>query len=128
MNKHWNPAATQKERTDPRNLNYTITRLEPLPLISKKQSVAETPLDFPVSIVDKKKYMPNEANLVVNKLLHRHAYKFTNVAEKTAAPSSTVFLMKNYNEGRNGSWNNYATLKGNSVASYVNLKSRFDLK
>lgn len=128
LNKHVNPAATHKDRTDPKNLNYTISRVEPLPLISKKPNVAETPVDFPVSIVDKKKYMPNEANLVVNKLLHRHAFKLTNVVEKTAATPSTVFLMKNYNEGRHGSWNNYSTLKGNAVPSYVNLKSRFDVK
>ena len=128
LNKHLNPAATKKEKADPRSLHYTISRVEPLPMISKKPNVAETPIDFPVSVVDKKKYMPNEAALVVNKLLHRHAFKFTNVAENTAAPPTTVFLMKNYNEGRHGTWNNYSTLKGNAVPSYVNLKSRFAAK
>lgn len=126
LNKHLNKAATAKERADPRSLHYTLPRLAPLPLISKKPSVAETPLDFPVSIVDKNKYMPNEASMVVNKLLHRHAFKIANIVEGTSAPPSTVFLMKNYNEGRHGQWNNYAGLKGNAVASYVNRKTRFD--
>lgn len=83
-----------------------------------------------MSIVDKKKYMPNEESMVVNKLLHRHAFKFTPIenAASSKVVSSTVFLMKNINEGRNGNWNNYATLPGNAVESYIRFKSRFDRK
>lgn len=128
INKHVNPAAVEKERKDPRNLNYTLTRLQPLPLISKKPNISEIPLDFPASIIDKKKYMPNEETLVLNKLLHRNAFKFTSVAEEGKPESTTVFLMKNYNEGRHGKWNNYATLSGNAVPSYIKYKSRFDAK
>lgn len=129
INKHVNLAATDRERKDPKNLNYTLSRLEPLPMISKKANITETPLDFPVSIIEKKKYMPNEEQLVLNKLLHRHAFKFSSVAEEGKPPApNTVFLMKNHNEGRHGKWNNYATLKGNSVVSYVKYKSRWDIK
>jgi hypothetical protein len=128
INKHVNPSATDRERKNPRNLNYTLSRIEPLPMISKKPNITETPLDFPISIVDKKKYMPNEEAMVMNKLLHRHAFKFTTVGEDAKPAPSTVFLMKNHNEGRHGKWNNYATLKGNAVPSYVKYKSRWDLQ
>lgn len=130
INKHVNPKATLKEKADPKNLNYTLTRLQPLPMITKKVNLAAVPTDFPVSIIDKKKYMANEAALVRQKLLHRHAFKFTPLEPDgiANAPWSTVFLMKNINEGRNGDWNNYAGLKGNAVESYVLTKSRFDVK
>ena len=130
LNKHVNPAATKKELNDPRSLNYTIPRIKPLPLIAKKPSNTATPLDFPVSIIDKKKYMPNEESMVINKLLHRNAYKFVAIenAASSRITSSTVFLMKNINEGRNGTWNNYATLPGNAVPSYIKYKSRFEQK
>lgn len=128
LNKHLNPAASTASRRDPRSLDYTLSRTQPLPLITKKRNIAETPLDFPISIVDKKKYMPNEEALVRNKLLHRHAFKFTPLDEQKHIPSETVYLMRNLNEGRNADWNNYATLKGNAVGSYIKYKSRFDHK
>lgn len=28
-------------------------------------------------------------------------------------------MLRNYNEGRHGEWNNYSTLKGQSKGSYV---------
>lgn len=129
LNKHLNPASTIQERKDPRSLHYTLTRAQPLPMISKKPSITSTPLDFPVSICDKKKLQPNEENLVLGKLLHRHAFKFTPVDQPEAKVSSqTVYILKNLNEGRNGQWNNYAGLAGNGVDSYVKYKSRFDHK
>lgn len=129
LNKHLNPAATEKEKKNPSSLHYTINRLQPLPIISKKPNISYTPLDFPVSIIDKKKHMPNEEALVLTKLLHRHAYKFTPIEDPSAKPpASTVYLMKNINEGRNGTWNNFAGIKGNAVDSYVKFKSRFDKK
>lgn len=127
LNKHLNPAASEKEKKDPSSLNYTISRLQPLPVISKKSSIVFTPMEFPVSIVDKKKQMPNEESLVLTKLLHRNAFKFTPIDDPASRPpASTVYLMKNINEGRNGTWNNYAGVKGNAVDSYVKFKSRFD--
>lgn len=49
------------------------------------------------------------------KLLHRHSHKILNIENlsKTSDVASTVFLMKNINEGRNENWNNYAGFKGN---------------
>jgi hypothetical protein len=31
-----------------------------------------------------------------------------------------VSLLRNYNEGRHGEWNNYCTLKGKDRGTYVN--------
>lgn len=117
LNKHVNPSVSQKELNDPKSLHYTITRKLPLTCLKQKEDITFTPFDFPVSIVDKPKYPKNEENLVRFKLLHRHSHKVMDVdnLHQTGNVVSTVFLMKNINEGRNEKWNNYASLKGNSI-------------
>jgi hypothetical protein len=117
LNKHVNPSVSQKQLNDPKSLHYTITRNLPLTCLKKKEDITFTPFDFPVSIVDKAKYPKNEENLVRFKLLHRHSHKVVDVdnLHQTGNVVSTVFLMKNINEGRNEKWNNYANLKGNSI-------------
>lgn len=116
-NKHINPKVTKQERSDPKSMHYTIRRTLPLTSLKKKEDITFTPFDFPVSIVDKAKYPKNEENLVRFKLLHRHSHKILDVdnLHKTGNVVSTVFLMKNINEGRNEKWNNYASFKGNGI-------------
>lgn len=60
-------------------------------------------------------------NLVINKMLHRHSHKILHVdnMQDTKSVKSTVFLMKKYNEGRHGSWNNYVCFKGIPIQSYI---------
>lgn len=130
LNKHSNPAATAAQKRNPSNLNFTLSRTNPLSLSTKKPSLTCVPLDFPISVIDKKKYQPNEESQVLHKLLHRHAFKFTPIGDPSSSKvaSNTVYLMKNLNEGRNGTWDNYSCLKGNGVDSYVKYKSRFDRK
>lgn len=117
LNKHVNPSVSQKQLSDPKSIHYTTTRILPLTCLKQKEDITFTPFDFPVSIVDKPKYPKNEENLVRFKLLHRHSHKVMDVdnLHQTSNVASTVFLMKNINEGRNEKWNNYATLKGNSI-------------
>ena len=117
LNKHVNPAISQKLLRDPKSIHYTVTRILPLTCLKQKEDITFTPFDFPVSIIDKPKYPKNEENLVRFKLLHRHSHKVMDVdnLNNTNNVVSTVFLMKNLNEGRNEKWNNYANLKGNSI-------------
>lgn len=38
LNKHINPASTKKDKSDPKSLNFTLSRIQPLPVITKKPS------------------------------------------------------------------------------------------
>lgn len=120
-NKHINPAAKSKELKDPKNLNFTLERKLPLTMTTKKEDISFVPVDFQVSIVDKKKYNKNEEGLVINKLLHRHSHKILTCDNlmDTKSIKATTFLMKNYNEGRHGLWDNYISFKGKSQPSFI---------
>merc|ERR1712086_389280 len=113
-NKHTNPAAKTKDLKDTKSLNFTLDRKLPLTMTTKKEDISYVPVDFQVSIVDKKKYNKNEEGLVINKLLHRHSHKILTCDNlmDTKSIKATTFLMKNYNEGRHGLWNNYVSFKG----------------
>jgi hypothetical protein len=126
-NKHMNPGAKRWEIKDPKNLNFTLDRKLPLTMTTKKENIAFTPMDFPVSILDKATYNKNEEALVINKLLHRNSHKIITMdnMRDTKSMKATAFLMRNYNEGRHGSWNNQATLVGGSMPSYIYHTKKF---
>ena len=120
-NKHMNPGAKRWELKDPKSLNFTLDRKLPLTMTTKKENISYAPLDFPISIVDKGTYNKNEEALVINKLLHRNSHKIITIDNMTDSKNmkATAFLMRNYNEGRHGSWNNNATLDGGSIPSMI---------
>ena len=62
----------------------------------------------------------NEEKIVILKKLHRESHHLAEIHEVNKPHFVTsVILLRNYNEGRNGEWNNYCCLKGNSKESYV---------
>lgn len=63
-----------------------------------------------------------EENLKIEKLLHRNLTKVTQVGQKNTGIREAVSLLRPYQEGRHGDWDNYANLKGNSTIGEVGGK------
>lgn len=64
-------------------------------------------------MVDKKKFQKNEEPLVREKMFNRHSFKLIHISEMDKIKETIVSLslMRNYNEGRHGNWNNYCCLR-----------------
>ena len=82
-------------------------------LTYKREDIKKVDTDFLPSIVDKKKYAPNEEKIALFKKIHRNSFKIVDIARvnKDKSIGITVNLMRNYNEGRHGDWNNYCSFK-----------------
>lgn len=63
-----------------------------------------------------------EENLKIQKLLHRNLTKVISVGNKGQSIREAVTLLRPYNEGRHGDWDNYSNLKGNSKKGEVGGK------
>jgi nucleoside diphosphate kinase len=112
----------EERRHDPKDVNFVLNRTEPLSYSVKPKNINEVPIKFAETIVDKKKLLQNEEKIVLFKLLHRNSHHIVSIDEVNKGNSfvNSMYLMRDgYNDGRNGSWNNYATLKGINKGSYV---------
>lgn len=78
-------------------------------------------MDFPPNLADKERLLPNEEKLALLKKIHKETHKMVSIDDINKGDSYKigVFLLRKYNEGRNGGWNNYCTLKGKDKGSYV---------
>lgn len=121
---------TVKQLRDPKSVFFTLVRKLPLTLLIKTENIKNVPLNFNPSIVDKNKLYHIEENLKMEKLLHRNLTKVMTVGnnnenqkEKGSSIRDAVTLLRPYNEGRHGDWNNYAGLTGNSVKGEIGGKN-----
>jgi len=105
---------SEEERKNPRSVNFTLMRTQPLSYSIKQKNINDVPVRFEESIVDKKKLRPNEEKIVLLKLLHRNSHHIVSIDEVHSNKFvNGVYIMRDgYNDGRNGTWNNYCTLKG----------------
>lgn len=117
-----NVNVTEEERRNPKSVNFTLLRTNPLSYSIKPKNINEVSVKFEESIVDKKKLRPNEEKIVLLKLLHRNSHHIVSIDEVQTSNKfvNGVYIMRDgYNEGRHGSWNNYCTLKGKDKGTYV---------
>lgn len=117
------PTVTKKERNDVKNVQFTLSRTLPLTQTVKRSKISYTPLNFPYSIIDKKRINKNEEKMQLQRMLHRYTTLLLSIEDSHDRQfTQNVYLLRNYNQGRHGSWNNYCTLKGIQQGTYV--KSR----
>eukprot|EP00825_Cyclidium_porcatum_P022956 TRINITY_DN2523_c0_g1_i1.p1 TRINITY_DN2523_c0_g1~~TRINITY_DN2523_c0_g1_i1.p1 ORF type:complete len:419 (-),score=83.94 TRINITY_DN2523_c0_g1_i1:365-1621(-) len=121
------PTVTQEERKNLKSIHFTLNRTLPLSLTFKKKNIAYVDTNFPVTLIDKPKLQPNEEKLALLQRLNRHMTHICSIDNVNQNKESTVtgvsLLRDGYNEGRNGQWNNYCTLKGQNKGSYVQTKN-----
>lgn len=70
------------------------------------------------------KLLQNEQDLIMERTLAKEFHRVTGL-EATNSKDVAVnsILLRNYNDGRHGKWDNYCTLKGQSKGSYVKAKN-----
>ncbi|EAS00090.1 nucleoside diphosphate kinase (macronuclear) [Tetrahymena thermophila SB210] len=119
------PTVTQKERQNLKSIHFTLNRTLPLSMITQKPNISYVPIEFPQSIVDKPKLQQNEEKIALLQKLHRHTTHMVSIDNVGAGDEYkiNVALLRNYNEGRHGSWNNYASLLKSQKGTYVQTKN-----
>ncbi|CAD8175836.1 unnamed protein product [Paramecium octaurelia] len=111
-------------RKNPESIHYTINRILPLNQTYKKKDITKMPLDFPPNLADKEKLNPNEEKLALLKKLHRDTHHMVEIQDAKKVVSNGVYLLRKYNDGRNGEWDNYSSLKAMNRGSYVNYEEK----
>ena len=113
---------TAEQLRNPKSPFFTLNRKLPLPLLIKTEQIKNVPLLFSPSILDKPKLYQMEENLVTEKQLHRNLTKVISVGIKGKSIKEAVTLLRPYNEGRHGDWDNYSSLQGKSKKGEVGGK------
>ncbi|EGR28487.1 nucleoside diphosphate kinase family protein, putative [Ichthyophthirius multifiliis] len=110
------------QRQNLKSYNFTLNRNLPLKMITKKENITYTPIEFPKTLIDKPKLQQNEESFALLQKLHRYTTQILSVDNLNQNVSSykiNVFMLRNYNEGRHGSWQNYCSLNKTRKGSYV---------
>ena len=113
-------------RDDIKNPYFTLKRILPISLHTKKAKATEDDEeDYNKMHFDHTaKLLQNEQDLVLERTLAKEFHRVTGLEDtnlKDVAVNS--ILLRDYNDGRHGKWDNYCTLKGQSKGSYVKSKN-----
>lgn len=120
-------------RDDIKNPYFTLKRILPISLHTKKSQSkgmgGETLGDSSLSPDDNinalhfnptAKLYQNEMDTVMERTIAKEFHRVTGLeATNSKDVAINAVLLRNYNDGRHGKWNNYSSLKGQSKGSYV---------
>ena len=111
------------KRDDIKNPYFTLQRILPISLQLKKESVREDPdeaidtLHFDHKFKD---MLQNEQDLALQRTIAKEFHRVAGVQDQHDKKVATnSLLLRNYNDGKHGKWDNYSTLKGQCKGSYV---------
>lgn len=67
-----------------------------------------------------KKYVQAEQDLLFEKTVSKEYCRLTDITQpKSDTVKTNAMIIRNYNDGRHGGWNNYCCYKGKNTGSYV---------
>eukprot|EP01017_Pseudomicrothorax_dubius_P032150 TRINITY_DN4177_c0_g1_i1.p1 TRINITY_DN4177_c0_g1~~TRINITY_DN4177_c0_g1_i1.p1 ORF type:complete len:289 (-),score=75.85 TRINITY_DN4177_c0_g1_i1:40-906(-) len=116
-----NQRVPEKERQNLKGPHFTLRRTQPLTYLYKKESITAKQPRFEPTLADKKKLEPTEERIALSKKIQRNTHHIVGIDDlnKVKDYPISLSLIRDYNEGRHGGWNNYATISGNRVESFV---------
>lgn len=108
-------------RRDIKNPYFSLQRILPISLHMERTKVVKTDENYDsLHFNYKSKLLQNEQDQIVQRTIGKEFHRVTDITDKEqkAAPQNTLIL-RNYNDGRQGGWNNYCCYKGQNNGSYV---------
>jgi len=118
-------------RKDIKNPYFTLSRILPISLhmdrtkpVSKDTTYDKLHFDY------QEKYIQAEHDLVLEKTVSKEYHRITDIAlGKSGGNPVNAMILKNYNDGRHGGWNNYCCYNNKSLTgSYVKKHINDDVK
>lgn len=112
------------DRDDIKNPYFSLKRILPISLHVKKSKILEEEEDYNALHFDHTaKLLQNEQDLIMERTLAKEFHRVTGLEDTNSKDVAiNSILLRNYNDGKHGKWNNYCTLKGQNKGTYVNAK------
>ena len=61
--------------------------------------------------------------MIIQRTIGKEFHRVANIEDaKSNLAAANTLILRNYNDGRQGGWNNYCCYKGQNKGSYVNTK------
>ena len=111
-------------RRDIKNPYFTLQRILPISVHMDKTKVVVPDANYDKLHFDTKaKYLQNEQDVIVQRTIGKEFHRVTTVENsKSNSAAVNTLILRNYNDGRQGGWDNYCCYKGNNQGSYVDKK------
>lgn len=118
-------------RKDIKNPYFSLNRILPISLhMDRTKPVAQDTTYDKLHFDYKEKYIQAEHDLVLEKTVSKEYHRITDIAlGKSGGNPINAMILKNYNDGRHGGWNNYCCYNNKSLTgSYVKKHELEDSK
>ena len=111
-------------RRDIKNPYFSLQRLLPISVHMDKTKVVVPDANYDKLHFDyKQKYLQNEQDVIVQRTIGKEFHRVTTVENaKSNVAAANTLILRNYNDGRQGGWDNYCCYKGGNKGSYVDKK------
>ena len=118
------------DRSDIKNPYFSLHRILPISLHMERTKVVEKDEKYDKLHFDfKKSYIDAEHSLVFEKTVSKEYHRVTDITQpKNNEASINTMIIRNYNDGRHGGWNNYCCYDNNGPESFVKTFTKTDIK
>jgi len=118
------------DRNDIKNPYFSLSRILPISLHMERTKVIAKDTKYDKLHFDyKKKYIQAEQDLLMEKTISKEYHRLTDITQpKNNNVASNSMIIRDYNDGRHGGWNNYCCYDGKGKGTYVEPYSMSDSK
>jgi len=118
------------DRNDIKNPYFTLSRILPISLYMERTKVIEKDGKYDKLHFDyKQQYIDAEHSLVMEKTISKEYHRVTDIsAPKNNTSSINTLIVRNYNDGRHGGWNNYCCYDKKNQGTMVKGFAKTDVK
>ena len=109
------------DRNDIKNPYFSLSRILPISLHMDKTKVICTDKNYDKLHFDfTAKYLQSQQDQIVERQIGKDFHRVCTIDNaKDNRVTQNTLILRNYNDGRNGGWNNYVSYKGTGAKSYV---------
>ena len=116
------------DRNDIKNPYFSLSRILPISLHMDryKQTAPDERYDK-LHFDYTAKLQQNEQDLIIQRTIAKEFHRVTDITNtKSKDVAINSLLLRNYNDGRTGGWDNYCCYKGQSKGHYIKKEGRSD--
>ena len=117
-------------RKDIKNPYFSLSRILPISLHMQRTNKEEGDVSFDKLHFDyKSRYIQAEHDLVCEKTVSKEYHRVTDITQpKDNSCAMNSLILRNYNDGRNGGWNNYCCYDKKGKGDFVKKHGQDDKK
>ena len=112
-------------RRDIKNPYFSLQRILPISVHMEKTKVVVPDANYDqLHFKTSSKYHQNEQDAIISRTIGKEIHRVTDIENaKSSGAAVNTLILRNYNDGRQGGWNNYCCYQGKNPGSYVNTRN-----